>query len=146
MNQGRLFVSLKSADQRRSSSKEVIARLRGRLPNLALSAYMVPSQDLRAGGRLSKAQYQFTLSSPSLEILEAWRDKVLARLKQAPELVDVTTDQERGGLRAKIVIDRNAASRMNVQIAAIDAALNSAFGQRAERDHLYSAQPVSRDL
>ncbi len=131
MNQGRLFVALKPANERRASSKEVIARLRGQFAKIpGLSVYMVPSQDLRAGGRLSKAQYQFTLSSPSLEILEAWRDKVLARLKQAPELVDVTTDQERGGLRAKIVIDRNAASRMNVQIAAIDAALNSAFGQR----------------
>ena len=133
MNQGRLFVALKPANERRASSKEVIARLRSQFAKIpGLSVYMVPSQDLRAGGRLSKAQYQFTLSSPSLEILEAWRDKVLARLKQAPELVDVTTDQERGGLRAKIVIDRNAASRMNVQIAAIDAALNSAFGQRQD--------------
>ncbi|MBM3624738.1 MAG: acriflavine resistance protein B, partial [Alphaproteobacteria bacterium] len=133
MNQGRLFVALKPAAERRASSKEVIARLRGQFAKIpGLAVYMVPSQDLRSGGRLSKAQYQFTLSSPSIEILEAWRDKVLARLKQAPELVDVTSDQERGGLRAKVVIDRNAASRMNVQIAAIDAALNSAFGQRQD--------------
>jgi len=133
MNQGRLFVALKSADERRASSKEVIARLRrefAKIPGLAV--FMVPSQDLRSGGRLSKAQYQFTLSSPSIEVLETWRDKVLQRLKQAPELIDVTSDQERGGLRAKVVIDRNAASRMNVQIAAIDAALNSAFGQRQD--------------
>ena len=133
MNQGRLYVALKPADERRASSKEVIARLRGQFAKIpGLSVYMVPSQDLRAGGRLSKSQYQFTLSSPSIEILETWRDKVLERLKQAPELVDVTSDQERGGLRAKVVIDRNAASRMNVQIAAIDAALNSAFGQRQD--------------
>ncbi|WP_018407314.1 efflux RND transporter permease subunit [Methylocystis rosea] len=132
-NQGRLFVALKPADERRASSKEVIARLRGEFAKIpGLSVFMVPSQDLRTGGRLSKSQYQFTLSSPSIEILETWRDKVLERLKQAPELIDVASDQERGGLRAKVVIDRNAASRMNVQIAAIDAALNSAFGQRQD--------------
>ena len=56
----------------------------------------------------------------------------MARLKTTPELIDVTSDQERGGLRASVVIDRKAASRMNVQIAAIDAALNSAFGQRQD--------------
>ncbi|WP_292528732.1 efflux RND transporter permease subunit [Methylocystis sp.] len=133
MNQGRLYVALKPADERRASSKEVIERLRGEFAKIpGLSVFMVPSQDLRKGGRLSKAQYQFTLSSPSVEILGTWRDKVLERLKQAPELIDVTSDQERGGLRAKVVIDRNAASRMNVQIAAIDAALNSAFGQRQD--------------
>jgi multidrug efflux pump len=133
MNQGRLFVALKPADERRASSKEVIARLRGEFAKIpGLSVFMVPSQDLRSGGRLSKAQYQFTLSSPSVEILETWRDKVLERLKRAPELIDVTSDQERGGLRANVVIDRNAASRMNVRIAAIDAALNSAFGQRQD--------------
>ncbi|MGJ0425429.1 efflux RND transporter permease subunit [Methylocystis sp.] len=133
MNQGRLFVALKPADERRASSKEVIARLRGQFAKIpGLSVFMVPSQDLRSGGRLSKAQYQFTLSSPSIEILETWRDKVLERLKKAPELIDVTSDQERGGLRANVVIDRNAAARMNVQIAAIDAALNSAFGQRQD--------------
>ncbi len=132
-NQGRLFVALKPADQRRSSSREVINRLRGQFAKIpGLSVFMVPSQDLRSGGRQSKAQYQFTLSSPTIEELELWQDKVLARLRKAPELIDVTSDQEHGGLRARVVIDRNAASRMNVQIAAIDAALNSAFGQRQD--------------
>ncbi len=132
-NQGRLFVSLKPIGERQSNSKEVIARLRKEFAKIpGLSVFMVPSQDLRAGGRQSKAQYQFTLSSPFIEELEIWREKVLARLRQAPELVDVTTDSERGGLRASVVIDRNAASRMGVAISSIDAALNSAFGQRQD--------------
>ncbi|WP_036283635.1 efflux RND transporter permease subunit [Methylocystis sp. ATCC 49242] len=132
-NQGRLFVALKPAGERKASSKEVIARLRKEFAKIAgLSVFMVPSQDLRSGGRQSKAQYQFTLSDASLEELEEWRGKIIARLKQLPELADVTSDKEQGGLKAQVVIDRNAASRMNVPIAAIDAALNSAFGQRQD--------------
>jgi multidrug efflux pump len=93
---------------------------------------MQPSQDLRNGGRSSKAQYQFTLSDASIEELDEWRDKILDKLKKLPQLADVTSDKERGGLRASVVIDRNAASRMNVPIASITAALNSAFGQRQD--------------
>ncbi len=132
-NQGRLFVALKPMGERKSSSKEVIARLRKEFAKIpGLNVFMVPSQDLSSGGRQSKAQYQFTLSDASLEELEEWRGKIMARLRQLPELVDVTSDKEQGGLRASVIIDRNAASRMNVPIASINAALNSAFGQRQD--------------
>jgi len=132
-NQGRLFVALKPASQRKSNSREVIARLRPEFAKIAgLSVFMQPSQDIRNGGRTSKAQYQFTLSDASIEELEEWRGKIVAHLKNLPELADVTSDKELGGLRAAVVIDRNAASRMNVPISSIDAALNSAFGQRQD--------------
>jgi hydrophobe/amphiphile efflux-1 (HAE1) family protein len=132
-NQGRLFVALKPAGVRKATSVQVIARLRKEFAGITgLSVFMVPSQDLRSGGRVSKSQYQFTLSDASLDELEEWRGKILARLKTLPELVDVTSDKEAGGLRANVIIDRNAASRMNVPIAAINAALNSAFGQRQD--------------
>ena len=132
-NQGRLFVSLKPANERKSTSFEVIARLRKKFAKISgLSVFMVPSQDLRAGGRQSKAQYQFTLSDSSLAELEEWLPKVLTRVQALPELVDVSTDRQQGGLKANVVIDRNAASRLGVAIQSIDAALNSAFGQRQD--------------
>ncbi|KAF2990678.1 efflux RND transporter permease subunit [Methylocystis sp. MJC1] len=132
-NQGRVFVALKPISERKSSSREVIDRLRKSFAKIAgVSVFMVPSQDLRSGGRVSKAQYQFTLSDASLDELEEWRVKVLDRLKRLPQLADVTSDKELGGLRAQLIIDRNAASRLNVPIAAIDNALNSAFGQRQD--------------
>ncbi len=132
-NQGRIFVALKPMGQRKATSMEVIARLRPQFAKIAgLSVFMHPSQDLRNGGRSSKAQYQFTLSDASIEELDEWRDKILDKLKKLPQLADVTSDKERGGLRASVVIDRNTASRMNVPIASITAALNSAFGQRQD--------------
>jgi len=132
-NQGRIFVLLKPADERKSTSMEVIARLRKEFRKIpGLSVFLVPSQDLRSGSRASKAQFQYTLSDSDLEELEEWQTKILARLKQLPQIVDVTSDRQAGGLKANIVIDRNAASRMGVSIASIDAALNSAFGQRQD--------------
>ncbi|HEY8160924.1 MAG: efflux RND transporter permease subunit [Methylocystis sp.] len=132
-NQGRVFVALKPMGERKATSKEVIARLRKSFTKIpGVSVIMVPSQDLRSGGRVSKAQYQFTLSDASLDELEEWRGKIFDRLKRLPQLVDVSSDKEQGGLRAQLIIDRNAASRMNVPISAIDNALNSAFGQRQD--------------
>ncbi len=132
-NQGRLFVALKPSDQRHSSSFQVINRLRPQFAEIpGLSVIMQPSQDLRAGGRQSKAQYQYTLSDPSLSELDEWYPKILARLQKLPELVDVTSDRQVGGLKANVVIDRNAASRMGVAISTLDAGLNSAFGQRQD--------------
>ena len=132
-NQGRLFVALKPADQRASTSREVVTRLRREFAKIpGLSVFLVPSQDLRTGGRQSKAQYQYTLSDASLDELEEWLPKVLGRFQKLPQLVDVSTDRQQGGLRANVVIDRNAASRMGVAVASIDAALNSAFGQRQD--------------
>jgi len=132
-NQGRVFVALKPSGVRTASSKEVIDRLRKSFAKIpGVSVFMQPSQDLRSGGRVSKSQYQFTLSDASLEELEEWRGKFVERLKTLPQIVDVTSDKEQGGLRAQVIIDRNAASRMNVPIAAINAALNSAFGQRQD--------------
>lgn len=130
-NQGRLFVALKPASERRSTSMQVIARLRPEFAKIAgLRVFMVPSQDLRSGGRQSKAQFQFTLSDASLDALEEWTPRVLERMRRLPELADVSTDRQADGLKADVVIDRTAAARMGVTIAAIDAALNSSFGQR----------------
>jgi len=133
INQGRLFVALKPASERKSSSFEVVDRLRPQFANiLGLEVTMVPSQDLRSGGRLSKAQFQFTLSDSSLDELNEYYPRLLERLKKIPELVDVSSDRQQGGLRANIVIDRSAAARLGVSISNLDAGLNSGFGQRQD--------------
>ena len=132
-NQGRLYVALKPSDQRRASSFQVIDRLRPQFAKIpGLGVFLVPSQDLRTGGRQSKALYQFTISDSEVRELDEWAPKILERLQQLPQLTDVSTDSQQGGLKANVVIDRNAASRMGVQIATLDAGLNSAFGQRQD--------------
>ncbi len=130
VNQGSLFIGLKPEDQR-VPVDQVIARLRKKLahsPGIAL--FMIPIQDLRAGGRSGKGQYQFTLWDTDLDELQTWQTKVLDRLRKLPGLVDVSTDREQGGLEARVVIDRQVAARLGISIQAIDDALNDAFGER----------------
>jgi len=87
-------------------------------------------QDLRAGGRQSKAQYQFTLWDANLDELIQYVPSIVEKLKTVPGLVDVSTDREPNGLQANVEIDREAASRLGISVQAIDNALNNAFSQR----------------
>jgi len=132
VNRGRLFISLKPLDQRNGeSSQRVIARMRAKLNQIpGIRTFMVPSQDLRVGGRQSDSQYQFTLWSSDIDELQHWVPLVLDRVKQIPGVIDVTTDREQGRLQADVVIDRPTASRLGVRIQDIDNALNDAFSQR----------------
>ena len=131
VNRGRMFISLKPLKERGVSTQQVIARLRpklGRIPGLRV--FLVPAQALRRGGRSSDSQYQFTLWGSDIDALQEWVPKVVDRLKELPELTDVTTDREQGGLEASIDIDRKAAARLGVRMQDIDSALNDAFSQR----------------
>ena len=141
VNNGRLFISLKPLDQRHNvSTQAVIARLRAKLSNIpGMRVFLVPSQDLRVGGRQSNSQYQFTLWSPDIDQLQAWVPKVLDRVRQLPGIIDVTTDREQGGLQANVVIDRDMATRLGVRIQDIDNALNDAYSQR-QISTIYSAR------
>ncbi|HZS63610.1 MAG TPA: efflux RND transporter permease subunit [Xanthobacteraceae bacterium] len=131
VNRGSLFVSLKPLETRGASTAEVARRLRQKVNAIpGLRASMTPAQDLRSGGRSSDATYQFTLWDPDIEELNAWVPKVVDRLQDLPELADVNTDRDQGGLQANVVIDRLAASRLGVRIQDIDGALNNAFSQR----------------
>jgi multidrug efflux pump len=132
-NVGFLFVGLKPLDQRpgRVSAGQVVNRLRARLSSVpGATLYLQAFQDLQVGGRGSAAQYQYTLSDENLEELNTWAPQLEARAKTMPELRDVSTDQQDKGLAANLVIDRDAASRLGITVAAIDNVLYDAFGQR----------------
>ncbi|MDQ0393140.1 efflux RND transporter permease subunit [Labrys monachus] len=129
-NSGQFSISLVPPDQR-PSTDAVIADLRRRVrPIAGLNIFMFSPQDVRAGGRQSQSQYQFTLWSPDLDTLVEWAPKVMDRMKAIPGLTDVNSDRQRNGLQANLVIDRDIAARLGVAITDIDSALNNAFSQR----------------
>ena len=130
-NSGFMFVSLKPRSERRDSADKVMARLRPKLarePGARL--FLQPVQDIRVGGRSSGAMYQYTLQAEDLAELRTWGKKIQNALGRLPELVDVNTDAQDQGLQTAVAIDRDAASRMGVTPALIDATLNDSFGQR----------------
>ncbi|MGA7392039.1 MAG: efflux RND transporter permease subunit [Terrimicrobiaceae bacterium] len=129
-NNGRMFIALKPSNQR-PPVDAVIARLRAGTAQVpGISLFLQPVQDIRAGGRSAKALYQYTLRSVDLDELNTWAPRLVERLKKAPELADVNTDQQFQGLQANVVIDRDAAGRLGIQPEAIDSTLYSSFGQR----------------
>ena len=132
VNFGRLFISLKPISQRGGlSTQRVIARMRPKLAEIpGISVFMYASQDLRAGGRQSDSQYQFTLWSADIDELNKWVPRAVDRVKQVPGVVDVTTDRDVGGLQVNVAIDRLAAARLGVRVQDIDNSLNNSFSQR----------------
>jgi multidrug efflux pump len=130
-NTARMFVTLKPFNERKSTISEVIARLRKKLSQVpGAPTFLQPVQDLRIGGRLSNAMYQYTLQSDNLEDLMTWGPRILQRLRSLPELVDVSSDQQNKGREATLTIDRPTASRLGIDPQKIDDALYDAFGQR----------------
>jgi hydrophobe/amphiphile efflux-1 (HAE1) family protein len=131
VNNGRLFISLKPLAERKVSADQVIARLRGKLAQVrGITLFLQASQDIRVGGRMGKAQYQYALQSGDLNELNTWSAKLVERLQLVPELRDVNSDQQTRGLQTSVVIDRDQASRLGVSPIAIDNTLYDAFGQR----------------
>ncbi|MFE8596311.1 multidrug efflux RND transporter permease subunit [Archangium violaceum] len=131
LNSGRMLITLKPHAERDVSATEVIRRLQPRLaevPNISL--FLSPVQDLTISTRVSRTQYQYSLSSPDLTEVSQWTQKLVDALSHRPELADVSSDLQNGGLRVNIDIDRNAASRLGITPQQIDDALYDSFGQR----------------
>jgi multidrug efflux pump len=129
-NQGRAFIILKPLNVRKISADQVIARLRPKLSHVPGATLFLQSvQDLQIGGRMSNAQYQYTLSGEDLDELYLWAPKLLEKLRKIPQLKDVNSDQQVSGLEENVVIDRATAARLGVTPQQIDAVLYDAFGQ-----------------
>ena len=130
-NTGFVFVSLKPLDQRQMPAHKVMERLRTQVNDIpGATLFLQGPQDIRPGGRPANSRYQYTLQSDNLEDLYLWAPRLEAALKESPQLVDVNNDLKTRGLHAKVVVDRDAAVRLGVDPARVDAALYDAFGQR----------------
>ncbi|MEZ0228067.1 MAG: multidrug efflux RND transporter permease subunit [Planctomycetota bacterium] len=130
-NAGRMFVTLRPLEDRKLSADEVMARLRRKVGGMAGAELRFTAvQDLRLGGRMSAAKYQFTLQGDSLDELNEWSPRVLAKLRKLQPLVDVNSDQQDRGLQAGLTIDRDTAARLGITTQVADDALYDAFGQR----------------
>jgi len=130
-NSGRIQINLKPHDERDSSASEVIRRLQPKLAQVeGIVLYMQPVQDLTVEDRVSRTQYQYSLEDTNATELSEWSGKILDKLRTLPELRDVASDQQNGGLRADLVIDRDTAGRFGILPQTIDDTLYDAFGQR----------------
>jgi len=130
-NSGRMSINLKPLSDRDLNASDVIRRLQAKLNDVqGIQLFMQPVQNITVDDRVSRTQYQYTLEDPDANELNDWTNRFVTKLKQLPELEDVATDQQPGGLAVSIVIDRITASRLGIVPTTIDNTLYDAFGQR----------------
>jgi multidrug efflux pump len=138
INTGSVFVSLKPLSER-PSIDQVMARLRPKLAQVPGGRlFLTAVQDIRAGGRQSNAEYQYTLQADDADLLFQWTPLLVQALERSSVMTDVSSDQQQSGLESDLVIDRPTASRLGITPAEIDNTLYDAFGQR-QVSVIYSA-------
>jgi multidrug efflux pump len=131
LNSGRMSINLKPLEDRDLSASDVIRRLQSNLKNVqGIALYMQPVQNITVDDRVSRTQYQYTLEDPDANELNDWTNRFVSKLKALPQLEDVATDQQTGGLAVSLIIDRVTASRLGIAPTTIDNTLYDALGQR----------------
>jgi multidrug efflux pump len=132
LNSGRFSINLKPLSARGISAADVIRRLQPKLLDSVHDTrlFMQPVQNINVDDRVSPTQYQYTLEDSDANELNDWTDKFLAKIKQIPDLEDVATDQQPGGLAVSLTIDRVSGSRLGIATSTLDNTLYDAYGQR----------------
>jgi multidrug efflux pump len=131
LNSGRMSINLKPLADRNISAANLVRRLQSSLQKVeGITLYMQPVQNITVDDRVSRTQYQYTLEDPDPNELNEWSNRFVAKLQSLPQLEDVATDQQTGGLAVSLIIDRATASRLGIAPATIDNTLYDAFGQR----------------
>ena len=99
-------MTLKPLGKRDLSSDGVIARLRPRLAKVpGASLFLQSAQELQIGGRQSNAQYQYTLQSDNLALLNDWAPRLQAKMQTLPQLKEVNSDQQIHGLEMNVTVE-----------------------------------------
>ncbi len=130
-NSGRMSINLKPLADRKISASNLIRRLNTLVNQVqGIQLFMEPVQNITVDDRVSRTQYQYTLEDPNADELNDWTNRFVTQLKKLPELEDVATDQQLGGLAVSLVIDRVTASRLGIAPSTIDNTMYDAFGQR----------------
>ncbi|MDR0339739.1 MAG: efflux RND transporter permease subunit, partial [Desulfovibrio sp.] len=129
-NSGMVFVNLKPTGQRKQTAQEVINDLRNKLEKVpGGELFLTPMQDLRMGGRRTRAENQYTLQSDDLALLRHWAPRITQAFEGIPGLKDVNSDQESRGLQTTVTVDREVIARLGISQKQVDTALGLAFGQ-----------------
>jgi hydrophobe/amphiphile efflux-1 (HAE1) family protein len=130
-NTGSFTIVLKPRDQRRSTARQVIDRLRPQFAQVpGANVFLTATQDINVGARIGRGSYQYTLQDANVDELVEWSQNMLAKMRTLPQLADATSDLLANAPQLKITINRDQASRFGISPQLIDDTLNDAYGQR----------------
>jgi multidrug efflux pump len=130
-NSGHMLINLVGKDKRKASASDVIRRLQKETAGVpGISLYMQPVQNLTLDTSVSRTQYQFVLEDADPVELGTWTQNLVDGLRDLPQLADVASNLQQGGLSKYITIDRDTAGRLGITMSTVDSVLYDAFGQR----------------
>jgi multidrug efflux pump len=130
-NAGRLAITLRSRDERRVSVTTIIDRLQrvvAAVPGVVV--YFQPVQDIQISTRLSRAQYQYTLTGTDAREVEDWAAQLARKLRSSAALQDVASESQNDGFQVNVEVDRETAGRLGISMQTVVDTLSDAFGQR----------------
>jgi hydrophobe/amphiphile efflux-1 (HAE1) family protein len=131
INSGRFYVDIGSPDRRQASATEIMNRLRDAVAGVKdITLHMQSVQDIQIETRPTRTQYQYVLQDLNEKELRYWANKFLQALRKSGDMADAATDQQELGQQVMIAVNREAAARFSLNVAAIDQILYDAFGQR----------------
>lgn len=132
-NNAMVLVRLKPISERKVSAQKVIERLRKEMPKVPGGRlFLMADQDLQFGGGRdqSTSQFLYTLQSSELSALREWYPKVVAAFKSLPELTAIDAREGGGTQQITLVVDREQAKRLGIDMSMVTSVLNNAFSQR----------------
>jgi HAE1 family hydrophobic/amphiphilic exporter-1 len=129
-NQGRIIMGLKPRKERLSAD-EIVNELRPKLSGIpGMNVFMQVPAAIQIGARAAKSLYQYTLQSPDIEALDSAAKRMEARMRNIPQIQDVTSDLQIANPQVNVVIDRDRAASLGVTAQQIESALYDAYGSR----------------
>jgi multidrug efflux pump len=130
-NAARLAITLRPRDDRKTPVTTVIERLQQAVAAVpGVVVYFQPVQDIQISTRLSRAQYQYTLTGTDPTEVGDWAAKLADKLETSPIMHDVASEAQDNGFRMNVQVDRETASRLGISMQTIVDTLSDAFGQR----------------
>jgi multidrug efflux pump len=130
-NAGRLTITLRSRDERKTSVTAVIERLQQAVAAVpGVIVYFQPVQDIQISTRVSRAQFQYTLSGTDSDEVGNWATRLSQQMQASPLLQDVASEAQDAGLQMRVQVDRDTAGRLGISMQTVIDTLSDAFGQR----------------
>ncbi|MDY1045908.1 efflux RND transporter permease subunit [Pseudomonas coleopterorum] len=132
-NNATILVRLKPIEERKINAQQVIERLRKEMPKVPGGRLMLMAdQDLQFGGarEQSTSQYSYIIQSGDLSALRTWYPKIVAAFRALPELTAIDAREGRGAAQVTLIVDRDKAKRLGIDMSTVTSVLNNAYSQR----------------
>jgi len=126
-SKGMFYITLIPKNKREKSQLEIMAEIRRKMKEIPDLRGMV-SEISPLGQGLRGEEVQFVIQGPNLEGLDGYSREVMDRLEKLPGFVDLDRGLDLGKPEVRVIIDRNKAADLGVDVRTIAYTLGALIG------------------